>query len=212
MATRLPLRDWRISSTCASSGFSLRGHRQAQISNRQIVGVCRAHPFRFRSEVGKITGHVQHAERFGGDGFEYGGRRARAHARVTACSIQCYDDNERRIRHRREAHERGVVLVRVPVRLDVENLRRSRFAAGGVAGNFGAAFRGAALREVVFFAAVLRAVVLRAPVLRAVVLRAVVIAIFESPKRLIANSEGRAIASPLTCLTLTEPIWFRNTD
>jgi hypothetical protein len=48
------------------------------------------------------------------------------------------------------------------------------------------------------FAAVLRAVVLRAVVLRAVVLRAVVIAIVESPKRLIANIEGRTIASPTT--------------
>jgi hypothetical protein len=47
-------------------------------------------------------------------------------------------------------------------------------------------------------AAVLRAVVLRAVVLRAVVLRAVVVAIVGSPKRLIANSEGRTIASPIT--------------
>jgi hypothetical protein len=43
-------------------------------------------------------------------------------------------------------------------------------------------------------------------------LRAVVIAIVESPKRLIANSEGRTIASPLRNLTLTELIWFRNTN
>ena len=82
----------------------------------------------------QILRHIEHAQRFRGhDAWKTGAAAGRRIPLRRGCRSACHHHHDGRIGHRREAHERAVVGVRIVMRRGIENLRGAGLAAARIA-------------------------------------------------------------------------------